>query len=149
MFRRLAYHVVHTRPKQPMFQLFTPKRMRRQALKEMKRKLGLSKEVMDDSRGFPARVRPATNKMPIMLGGALTVMWKYGVRWKERAHYWRFMRVCLRQRDLLSAIGGPIQVAQWSEAAAQNERGEELPTDQHRLDCVDATGGRSDARLSM
>jgi radical SAM superfamily enzyme YgiQ (UPF0313 family) len=148
MFRRLSYHVKHTRPMQPMFQAMKPRIMRRQALVEMKRKLGLSREVMEDSRGFPARVRPASNKMPIMLRSALGMMWKYGVRWKDRAHYWRFMRLCLQQRDLMSAIGGPIQIAQWAEASTKNKRGEELPREYHTADGVTSADAPTPATLS-
>jgi len=145
MFRRLAYHVVNTRPKQPFVQRLRPKYMRAQALVEMRRKLGLSGETSIDSHGRPILTRPAVNRMPIMLRTALDMMWKYGVRWKGRKHYWKFMKLCIGRRDMLSAIGGPIQIAQWTSGAQQNKRGEALDRTDHTSDGVGKAAPKRDA----
>jgi radical SAM superfamily enzyme YgiQ (UPF0313 family) len=126
IFKRMAHQVKHTRPNQPFVQLFKPKHLARRARVEMKRKLGLSNEMTIDSRGRPMKMRPAVNKLPMGLLGALNAMWELGVRWEDRKHYWEYMKVCVEQGDLLSAMTGPILALQWKGQADKNKRGEEI-----------------------
>jgi radical SAM superfamily enzyme YgiQ (UPF0313 family) len=127
MFRRLTHQVKNTRPKQPFVQRFKPKNLAKNARVELKRKLGLSNEMTVDSRGRPMKMRPAVNKLPVVLRTALGVMWKFGVVWKDRKHYWDFMSTCVEKGDMMSAMTGPLVVSQWGEMAARNKRGEGLP----------------------
>jgi radical SAM superfamily enzyme YgiQ (UPF0313 family) len=131
MLRRLSYQVEHVRPKQRVASR-TGLAFAWQSLgAEVSRRLGRPARMTLDSRGRPAPVQPPAFRLPEHLMGGLLAMWKLGVVWKDRTHYWKYIRACARQRDLQSALLSPMAVARLIDAVRANRNESSEP--QHRV----------------
>jgi hypothetical protein len=120
MLRRLTYQVEHVRPKQRAASR-TGLALAWQSLGDaVSRRLGRPARMTLDSRGRPVPVQPPALRLPEHITGGLLAMWKLGVVWEDRSHYWKYIRACARQRDLKSALLSPMAVARLLDAVRAN-----------------------------